>query len=173
MQRDTTIRRFKDGSCNVMIATDVAARGLDIRDVDYVVNYDFPNDIENYVHRIGRTGRAGKTGISITYMTPDDAGSGNKLIKIMREAGQEVSPELEELAREGKYMKKAVKGRKGGMQDRYGQRRERSYGYRGLGDDGDEGGSRYGGGRGGDRRQGRGEDRGRGGWDSNERDEWN
>jgi len=142
-QRDTTIRRFKEGSCNVMIATDVAARGLDIQDVEYVVNYDFPNDIENYIHRIGRTGRVEKKGKSITYMTPDDARFGDKLIKIMKEAEQVVSPELEALAKEGKYAKKPpVRGNKGFSRDRYGQRQgqqgQRNYNYRGLGYEGDD-----------------------------------
>merc|ERR1712107_210647 len=68
--RSETLQRLKDGSCKVMIATDVAARGLDINDVDWVVNYDFPLDIENYIHR---TGRAMKKGRSLTYMTLDDA----------------------------------------------------------------------------------------------------
>ena len=142
-QRESTLRRFKDGSCRVMIATDVAARGLDISDVEYVVNYDFPNDIENYVHRIGRTGRAGRTGTSITYMTPDDARHGNKLIKILVEAEQEVGQELRELAEKGRYAKKPVQTRQRGGSDRYGQRKQqfgqRSYGYRGLSeDDGEE-----------------------------------
>merc|ERR1711971_786747 len=96
-QRDNTIRRFKDGACNVMIATDVAARGLDISNVDFVVNYDFPLDIENYIHRIGRTGRANKKGTSITYMTPDDARFGDKVVAIMKEAEQEIPEELREL----------------------------------------------------------------------------
>jgi len=126
MQRDTTIRRFKEGACKVMIATDVAARGLDIQDVEYVVNYDFPRDIENYIHRIGRTGRADKKGTSITYMTPDDATFASKLIKILEEAEQEVSPELVELVEVGKYAKKVVKGRKSYGQQ---QHRRRDYSY--------------------------------------------
>lgn len=136
-QREITLRRFKEGSCSVMIATDVAARGLDIQDVEYVVNYDFPLDIENYIHRIGRTGRADKKGKSITYMTPDDARYGNKLIKILKEANQEVSQELEELAKEGKYAKVQTKSRK--VQDGWKQQNRRNYGYRGLGYDDNEG----------------------------------
>ena len=68
MQRSKVIKSFKEGNCQVMIATDVAARGLDINNVEYVVNYDFPLDIENYVHRIGRTARSNKKGTSITLM---------------------------------------------------------------------------------------------------------
>merc|ERR1712242_602427 len=85
--RSETLQRFKDGSCKMMIATDVAARGLDVNDIDWVVNYDFPLDIENYIHRIGRTGRASKKGNSLTYMTSDDARFAAKLIKILKEAG--------------------------------------------------------------------------------------
>merc|ERR1719225_2056843 len=88
--RSETLQRFKDGSCKMMIATDVAARGLDVNDIDWVVNYDFPLDIENYIHRIGRTGRAHRKGTSITYMTPDDARFGDKVVAIMKESNQEV-----------------------------------------------------------------------------------
>jgi ATP-dependent RNA helicase DeaD len=67
-QRDTVIRRFKEGSIDIMVATDVAARGLDVSGVTHVYNFDIPQDPESYVHRIGRTGRAGKTGTAITLV---------------------------------------------------------------------------------------------------------
>lgn len=66
-QRDVAMGRFRNGSTNILIATDVAARGIDVDDVEAVINYDIPQDIEYYVHRIGRTGRAGKTGKSFTF----------------------------------------------------------------------------------------------------------
>ncbi len=66
-QRDVAMRRFRTGSTNILIATDVAARGIDVDNVEAVINYDIPQDIEYYVHRIGRTGRAGKTGRSFTF----------------------------------------------------------------------------------------------------------
>ena len=66
--RERVIRKFKDGSIELLIATDVAARGLDIDDVDLVFNYDLPYDPEDYVHRIGRTGRAGRSGKSVTFV---------------------------------------------------------------------------------------------------------
>lgn len=69
-RRDQVMRRFRDGSIEVMVATDVAARGLDIDGVTHIYNFDIPQDSEGYVHRIGRTGRAGKTGIAITFVTP-------------------------------------------------------------------------------------------------------
>ncbi len=68
-QRDVAMGRFRNGSTNILIATDVAARGIDVENVEAVINYDLPQDIEYYVHRIGRTGRAGKTGSSFTFVT--------------------------------------------------------------------------------------------------------
>lgn len=65
-QRDVAMNRFRNGSTSILIATDVAARGIDVDDVEAVINYDIPQDIEYYVHRIGRTGRAGRTGMSFT-----------------------------------------------------------------------------------------------------------
>ena len=70
--RERTLRRFRQGQVKVLVATDVAARGLDIEDISHVFNYDLPYDAESYVHRIGRTGRAGKTGIAISLITPDE-----------------------------------------------------------------------------------------------------
>jgi ATP-dependent RNA helicase DeaD len=71
-KREKVIKSFKDGSVMVLVATDVAARGLDIEGVDYVINYDAPNDPDTYVHRIGRTGRAGKEGISVSLFLPEE-----------------------------------------------------------------------------------------------------
>ncbi|MFI2858511.1 DEAD/DEAH box helicase [Paenibacillus sp. JSM ZJ436] len=69
-QRDTVMRRFRDGSIDVLVATDVAARGLDVSGVSHVVNFDLPQDPESYVHRIGRTGRAGREGTAWSFVTP-------------------------------------------------------------------------------------------------------
>ncbi|MGI9254217.1 MAG: helicase-related protein, partial [Thermomicrobiales bacterium] len=69
-QRDRVMKRFRGGQADILIATDVAARGLDIPDVSHVVNYDIPDSAEAYVHRIGRTGRAGRSGTAITLITP-------------------------------------------------------------------------------------------------------
>jgi ATP-dependent RNA helicase DeaD len=68
--REEMMRKFRKGKIDILVATDVAARGLDIPDVSHVINYDIPQDPEGYIHRIGRTGRAGKTGIAITFVTP-------------------------------------------------------------------------------------------------------
>jgi ATP-dependent RNA helicase DeaD len=70
--RVQVLNRFRDNKLKVLVATDVAARGLDIDDISHVFNYDLPQDPENYVHRVGRTGRAGKTGIAITLLTPKE-----------------------------------------------------------------------------------------------------
>ncbi|WP_277301399.1 DEAD/DEAH box helicase [Veillonella montpellierensis] len=69
-KRDTVIRQFREGTIDILIATDVAARGLDISGVTHVYNYDLPQDPESYVHRVGRTGRAGKAGIASTFVIP-------------------------------------------------------------------------------------------------------
>ncbi|MFC5405695.1 DEAD/DEAH box helicase [Cohnella soli] len=68
-QRDTVMRKFRDGSIDILVATDVAARGLDVSGVTHVINFDLPQDPESYVHRIGRTGRAGKEGTSWSFVT--------------------------------------------------------------------------------------------------------
>lgn len=70
IKRDQVIRKFKEKTIEIMVATDVAARGLDISGVTHVYNFDIPQDPESYVHRIGRTGRAGHTGLAITFVTP-------------------------------------------------------------------------------------------------------
>ncbi|MGQ0699517.1 MAG: DEAD/DEAH box helicase [Panacagrimonas sp.] len=69
-QRERTVARLKDGSLDIVVATDVAARGLDVERISHVVNYDIPTDTESYVHRIGRTGRAGRSGEAILFMAP-------------------------------------------------------------------------------------------------------
>lgn len=69
-QRERVMKKFRDGSLEILIATDVAARGIDIENITHVVNFDIPQDPESYVHRIGRTGRAGKKGIAFTFIEP-------------------------------------------------------------------------------------------------------
>ena len=70
--RERSLRAFRSGKVDVLVATDVAARGLDVQDVTHVVNYDSPEDSETYVHRIGRTGRAGATGVAVTFVSWED-----------------------------------------------------------------------------------------------------
>ncbi|KAI8047700.1 hypothetical protein BDF22DRAFT_137144 [Syncephalis plumigaleata] len=73
----------------------------DVKDVKYVLNYDFPKNVEDYVHRIGRTGRGGATGTSVTYFTMENVKQASELLGILREAKQEIDPKLEEMARFG------------------------------------------------------------------------
>ena len=83
-QRDRAIAAFKAGDANVLCATDVAARGIDIPDVMYVVNYDLPEVADNYVHRIGRTARAGRTGEAITLCSPEEIPLLRDIEKVMK-----------------------------------------------------------------------------------------
>ena len=83
--RIQVLKRFRDNRVNVLVATDVAARGLDIDDISHVFNYDLPYDSESYVHRIGRTGRAGKTGIAITLLTPSEQWRLGRIEKFTRQ----------------------------------------------------------------------------------------
>ncbi|XP_026399506.1 DEAD-box ATP-dependent RNA helicase 20-like isoform X1 [Papaver somniferum] len=98
-ERDWVLAEFRSGKSPIMTATDVAARGLDVKDVKYVVNYDFPGSLEDYVHRIGRTGRAGAKGTAYTFFTAANARFAKELIGILEEAGQKVSPDLASLGR--------------------------------------------------------------------------
>uniref|UniRef100_A0A1B6MSY8 RNA helicase n=1 Tax=Graphocephala atropunctata TaxID=36148 RepID=A0A1B6MSY8_9HEMI len=98
LARDTVLREFRRPRPTILVATDVAARGLDVDDVKNVINYDYPNSSEDYVHRIGRTGRCNAAGTSHTFFTPENARQARDLISVLREAKQEVNPELAEMA---------------------------------------------------------------------------
>lgn len=97
--REQALEDFKEGHTRILVATDVASRGLDVKDITHVFNYDFPRNMEEYVHRVGRTGRAGKTGKSITLITRSDWRSAAHLIEILEEANQIVPDELLSMAR--------------------------------------------------------------------------
>ncbi len=71
-ERDRSINAFRDGSCRILVATDIAARGLDISNIEHVINYDFPHNAEDYVHRIGRTARVDASGVATSFVTSDD-----------------------------------------------------------------------------------------------------
>ena len=154
-ERDWVLRNFRDGRAPIMVATDVAARGLDIPNVAGVINFDFPNGVEDYIHRIGRTGRAGNTGTAWTFLGPQvdqdphrgvhssglliawsvqvlavlcltvlslwqDGKYGKELVRVLREAEQYVSPEIEALAMRsapagsGRWKRNGGGGRGGG-----------------------------------------------------------
>src|SRR5204863_3065938 len=72
-QREKALARFGSGSVDTLVATDVAARGIDVDDITHVINFDVPADRDAYVHRVGRTGRAGRTGVGITFVMHDQA----------------------------------------------------------------------------------------------------
>ncbi|XP_045766634.1 ATP-dependent RNA helicase DBP2-like [Maniola jurtina] len=105
LQRDITINKFRSGATNVLVATDVAARGLDVDGVTHVINYDFPNTSEDYIHRIGRTGRLQNKGVAHTILTTEDARQAKSLIAVLKEAKQEIPKELEDLANDYKSLK--------------------------------------------------------------------
>jgi ATP-dependent RNA helicase RhlE len=84
-QRRAALSGFKEGKYQIMVATDIAARGLDIDGISHVINFDMPDTADAYIHRIGRTGRAQRTGEAFTFMTPDDQQLVNKIEKIMKQ----------------------------------------------------------------------------------------
>ncbi|GMP30293.1 hypothetical protein CsSME_00005024 [Camellia sinensis var. sinensis] len=106
-ERDYVLNQFRTGRCPVLVATDVAARGLDIKDIRVVINYDFPTGVEDYVHRIGRTGRAGATGVAYTFFGDQDAKHASDLIKVLEGANQRVPVELRDKASRGGGMGRA------------------------------------------------------------------
>ncbi|KAI1726293.1 DEAD/DEAH box helicase domain-containing protein [Ditylenchus destructor] len=97
-ERDYVMKEFREGRAPILLATEVAARGLDVIDVKYVINYDYPKGAEDYVHRIGRTARHDRTGVSYTFFTSRDSPKAKDLIAVLREANQYVPPELVQLA---------------------------------------------------------------------------
>jgi len=151
-EREAALEAFKDGSCKILVATDVASRGLDIQGVRHVINFDTPNDIDSYVHRIGRTGRAGNDGLATSFFNEKNRNVCRDLVELLEEAGQEIEPWLYDLA------KQAGGGGGGGFSGRSG-------GGRGRGGGGGYGGGGRGGGGGGYRPNTGGSGGGRGGRD--------
>ncbi len=114
-ERERALELFKSGEAPILVATAVAARGLDIPHVKHVINYDLPGDIDDYVHRIGRTGRAGNTGVATAFFNRGNKNIVKDLIEILTEANQEVPEFLTKVAREASY------GRGGGGRGRGGR----------------------------------------------------
>ncbi|GBP19494.1 Probable ATP-dependent RNA helicase DDX17 [Eumeta japonica] len=131
--RDYVLNQFRQNPSGILVATDVAARGLDVEDVKFVVNYDYPNNSEDYVHRIGRTGRSQNTGTAYTLFTPNNSAKAKDLMAVLQEANQVVNPKLLELAQCGM----GFKGKYG-----RGRYRERDDDSRGRGGRGGRGGGR-------------------------------
>lgn len=97
IDRDSTIEDFKAGIFPVLVATSVAARGLDVKQLKLVVNYDAPNHLEDYVHRAGRTGRAGNTGTAVTFLTEEQERYSVDIAKALKQSGQEVPEPVQKL----------------------------------------------------------------------------
>jgi ATP-dependent RNA helicase DDX46/PRP5 len=97
IDRDSTISDFKKGVVPILIATSVAARGLDVKQLKLVINYDAPNHLEDYVHRAGRTGRAGNTGVAVTFVTPEQENCSVGIAKALEQSGQPVPERLDEM----------------------------------------------------------------------------
>lgn len=95
--RDQTILDFKLGNTSILIATSVAARGLDVKDLKNVVNFECPNHLEDYVHRCGRTGRAGHKGVAYTFLTPDQDKYAEDIVKALTQSGTPIPFDLREL----------------------------------------------------------------------------
>ncbi|CAB3404289.1 unnamed protein product [Caenorhabditis bovis] len=92
--RENSLRNLRNGSVQILVATDLASRGIDVPDITHVINYDFPNDIEEYVHRVGRTGRAGKRGEALSFLWWSDRSNFKPLISILEKSGQSVPDKL-------------------------------------------------------------------------------
>ncbi|XP_053689929.1 uncharacterized protein LOC128738650 isoform X1 [Sabethes cyaneus] len=133
--RDYTLNSFRSGKTPILIATDVAARGLDVDDVKFVINYDYPTTSEDYIHRIGRTGRSNNTGTAYTFFTPNNVGRARELVAVLKEAKQVINPKLLDMANSrmrGKDNRNHVNSRyprerRSRTPDRRGTFRRRSY----------------------------------------------
>jgi len=100
-EREWVLGEFKSGGTTILVATDVAARGIHVDDVKFVINYDYPNNSEDYIHRIGRTGRKDNKGTAYTLFTPNNGPKARDLVEVLQEAKQVVNPKLMELAQCG------------------------------------------------------------------------
>ena len=92
--RSRTMDKFRKGSLRILVATDVAARGLDVKDIEVVINYDFPMNLDDYVHRIGRTARGNDTGVAYSFFTPKDKDRAKELCEVLVRSEQEIPEEL-------------------------------------------------------------------------------
>uniref|UniRef100_A0A4W4FN36 RNA helicase n=1 Tax=Electrophorus electricus TaxID=8005 RepID=A0A4W4FN36_ELEEL len=101
-ERDWVLSEFRSGKAPILIATDVASRGLDVEDVKFVINYDYPNSSEDYVHRIGRTARSTNKGTAYTFFTPGNLRQARDLVRVLEEARQAINPKLLQLVDSGR-----------------------------------------------------------------------
>ena len=98
--RESVLSAFRQGRIVILVATDVASRGLDIEGIQNIINMDFPNIAEDYIHRIGRTARADNCGFAYTFFTPQNYKHSNDLLRILRESNQNIPPKLFEITRD-------------------------------------------------------------------------
>ncbi|KAL3121609.1 hypothetical protein niasHT_008738 [Heterodera trifolii] len=149
MERERHLENFRNGTTPILVATAVAARGLDIPNVKHVINYDLPNDIDEYVHRIGRTGRVGNIGMATSFFNDKNRNISHELTSLIVEANQELPDWLEEMARDsgrhgggGGRSHLGAGSKRGGGGNRFGGRDHRvqnpsaSVGQRGPGNGG-------------------------------------
>jgi len=136
-EREMALQTFRTGRTPILVATAVAARGLDIPNVTHVINYDLPSDIDDYVHRIGRTGRAGNTGVSTAFFNRGNKNIVRDLLELLREANQEIPTWLESVVQESTFGSsfrgggRARGGSGGAARGRGGNRDYRQSGYSG------------------------------------------
>ncbi|KAL1919661.1 uncharacterized protein VTP21DRAFT_1592 [Calcarisporiella thermophila] len=128
-ERERALESFRTGRTPIMVATAVAARGLDIPNVTHVINYDLPTDIDDYVHRIGRTGRAGNVGVATAFFNRNNKNIVRDMIQLLREANQDVPQWLETVARETRttsngYSNGGSRGGRGGGRGGFGANRD-------------------------------------------------
>jgi superfamily II DNA/RNA helicase len=129
-QRNTAIKGFKQGKFKIMVATDVAARGLDIDRISHVINYDMPDTADAYIHRIGRTGRATRKGAAFTFTTPNDRAMVQKIERIMKEKlPMQKLPGFDYGKPTKEYPKAAYKSRKRNKRKVYGRSKQRAHQY--------------------------------------------
>lgn len=108
-QREAVVRAFRRGDIWVLICTELMARGIDFRGVNLVINYDFPQTVQSYIHRIGRTGRAGQQGRAITFFTKEDAPYLKSVVNVMRQSGCDVPEWMLKLPKPSKLLKKQLR----------------------------------------------------------------
>lgn len=129
-EREAALRAFKCGDNPILVATAVAARGLDIPNVKHVINHDMPSDIDEYVHRIGRTGRVGNLGLATSFFNEKNTNIARDLLQILQECDQEVPPWLERVSKEHSFRKshKKFNNSFGGRDYRYNGSRNQDHG---------------------------------------------
>ncbi|XP_014681375.1 PREDICTED: ATP-dependent RNA helicase DDX3X-like isoform X2 [Priapulus caudatus] len=139
-EREEALRSFRNGRTPILVATAVAARGLDIPNVKHVVNFDLPSDIEEYVHRIGRTGRVGNLGLATSFFNDKNRNITRDMVQLLVETNQDLPPWLESMGFENKSQQQSRRGGKGKYSGGFGSRDYRQQGSQRQGSRGGGGG---------------------------------